>query len=448
MSNWYPSASKAQDFSKKYGGSVIKPNVVVIHSTEGTGWPGYNGGGSAPHFTIMPNFKTKTVSVRQHFPCNRSSRALVNKAGGVETNTLNAIQIELIGTCDPATHKKWGSTQHIFMPEAPEWFLKEVAKLLTWLNKTYPAIPLKDAAIRGWGAYPGSYGNSKYRLSFKEWRNAYGVLGHQHVPENTHGDPGNFPIKKLLEFASGKTPTPPTPPKPPVVKTKRFGRHISINIWGNDGGEGTKTALKRIPTIVKDAVESKGIIIECQEVRSGSQLKLLTEEFAARGFARTGYYKEAKLATFVKRGTVKAVAPVLRKQFVNQNAGQKEGILARTYEANGLKVSFGQQHLDYRKNYDNGRVRQAKEGVKALDALAKKDGALASVLSGDQNSETWVTDKAMEPAGYHEAWDDKGEDHSKKIDHTYLKGAVASSAFARATKSDHKMQITDINVIV
>ncbi|MFD3560872.1 hypothetical protein ACFWVU_14500 [Streptomyces sp. NPDC058686] len=37
--------------------------------------------------------------VRQHFPANMSSRALVNRNGGVETNTLNVVQIELVGTC-------------------------------------------------------------------------------------------------------------------------------------------------------------------------------------------------------------------------------------------------------------------------------------------------------------------------------------------------------------
>ena len=449
MSHWYPKASKTQDFSQKYPGSATKPNVTVLHSTEGTGWPGYNSGATAPNFTARPNFAKKTVDVRQHFPANRSSRALVNKAGGVETNTLNAIQIELVGTCDPATKRNWerkglvAGKDFIYMPDAPEWFLKGVAELITWINKTYPAMPIKDAALRGWGAYPNSYGNSKYRLSFAEWNKAYGIVGHQHVPENAHGDPGNFPIAKLIELSKGKEPTPvPTP------KTKRFGRHLSINIQGNDGKEGTKTALVRIPQIVADVVKAKAIVVDCQEVRSGSQLTKLTEEFAKEGFARTGYYKEAKLATFVKRGTVNGLSTVVRKQFVNQNAGQKEGVLARTYEANGLRVSFGQVHLDYRDNYDNGRVKQAKEGVKELDALAKADKAQASVFSGDMNSKTWVTDKALEPAGYHEAFEDLKKDHTKKIDHTYLKGAVASSAFQRATKSDHKMQITDINVYV
>lgn len=437
MATWYAKASKAQDFSRKYLGSPIKPKTVVLHSTESTGWPGYNAGATAPHLTVMPNFKTKTVSVRQHFPINRSARALENRSGGVETNTLDAVQIELIGTCDPTTHRKW-KTQHIFMPEAPEWFLEGVADVLKWINKSYPSVPLRDAAVRGWTAYPKSYGDAKQRLSGSEWTKAKGVLGHQHIPENAHGDPGSFPIKTLIALTK--------PSKP--GKAKRFGRHILVSIWGNDGGTGTKTAVERIPQIVSDVVAAKPLIVDCQEVRSGSQLKVLTDEFARRGFVRSAYYKEAKLATFTKRGEVDTVGPIVREQFFNQNQGQKEGVLARSYRANGLTVTFGQQQLDRGQDYSKGRVLQAKEGIKSVEVLAKRTEAKASVISGNQNSKSLVTSKAMKPAGYHEAWGDKGKDHVKKIDHTYLKGAKAAAAFERSTKSNRKMQITDINVII
>ncbi|VXC09350.1 hypothetical protein [Aeromicrobium sp. 9AM] len=214
----YPGANTtAQNFASKYVGSTMSPNVVVLHSTEGWDWPSYSGGATAPHFTIKPNFAKKTVEVRQHFPVNKSARALENRGGGVETNTLNAVQIELVGTCDPPTHKKRGTVSHIFMPEAPDWFIQGVADLLKWLHAEWPDFPLKDAAKRGWGAYPSSYGASRYRLSFTEWNNAYGVVGHQHVPENSHGDPGNFPIAKLIAASkAGTKPEPPVDPPPPV----------------------------------------------------------------------------------------------------------------------------------------------------------------------------------------------------------------------------------------
>lgn len=208
----YPTASRSQDFSSRYVGSLMTPNVVVLHSTEGPSWPSYSSGAVAPHFTILPDFATKTVKVRQHFPVNRSARALVNAAGGVETNTLNAVQIEMVGTCDLATSKKWGSTPHVYMPEAPDWYLEGVAHVLRWLADEWNSFPLVDAAPRGWPAYPGSYANGKgQRMTGTEWQNAYGVVGHQHVPENAHGDPGAFPIARTLAFAKGVTTAPPTP---------------------------------------------------------------------------------------------------------------------------------------------------------------------------------------------------------------------------------------------
>ncbi|MBQ1166121.1 hypothetical protein KBZ21_49875, partial [Streptomyces sp. A73] len=73
----------------------------VWHSTEGTSLPSYGGGGSAPNLTAKPDFKNKRMVWYQHFDFDPSARALVNRAGGVETNTLNVCQVEVVGTCDP-----------------------------------------------------------------------------------------------------------------------------------------------------------------------------------------------------------------------------------------------------------------------------------------------------------------------------------------------------------
>ncbi|MFE6719418.1 hypothetical protein ACFVDU_17800 [Streptomyces albidoflavus] len=60
--------------------------------------------------------KAKKLLFRQHFPVDKSARALVNLSGGTETDTLNAFQVELAGTCDPAISAKWTKTgyTHIF----------------------------------------------------------------------------------------------------------------------------------------------------------------------------------------------------------------------------------------------------------------------------------------------------------------------------------------------
>lgn len=216
MTTYSRADHRAQWFADTFPGSLIRPNVVVWHTTETLDWPGYDGGASAPHVTVHPFPADRRLAFRQHFPFEASSRALRNLDGGVETNTLNAIQVELIGTCDLAFKRAHPSA--ILWPDAPDWALEALAHFVRELAETFPAIPLRDAAPRGWLPYPSSFGNERgQRMSFSEWRAAVGHCGHQHVPENTHGDPGNFPIRRLLTFA---TPPPPAP-KPTVVQTIR-----------------------------------------------------------------------------------------------------------------------------------------------------------------------------------------------------------------------------------
>ncbi len=183
---WMPGASRSQDFSRAFAGSTMKPRVAVVHSTEGPSWPGYQGGATAPTVTIS------RTEIRQHFPVNRSARALENRAGGVETNTEGAVQIELLGYCDRKTWSDRGK-KGMFWPDAEAGDLKMLVKFLRWLEAEW-GVPVVDAAPRGWLEYPASYGNSRARMSGAEWVRARGIVGHQHVPENSHGDPGNFPI--------------------------------------------------------------------------------------------------------------------------------------------------------------------------------------------------------------------------------------------------------------
>ncbi len=203
----YPGASLAYFYQDRYGGLQQEANVVVWHTTEGMTLPDYGGGASAPNLTAKPDFTNKRLNWHQHFDIDRSARALVDSAGGAATNRGNAVQVELIGTCDPATMKRWVSqgrkqnSDFIFWPEAPDWALAEVAKFVTWLHENH------DVKIRStvtWKAYPGSYGVSNpNRLTASEWGAYYGHLGHQHVPENSHGDPGNINFARIIEHALG-----------------------------------------------------------------------------------------------------------------------------------------------------------------------------------------------------------------------------------------------------
>ncbi|MGQ4343611.1 hypothetical protein [Streptomyces sp. SAS_275] len=200
----YPGASTAYWYGGKYPGSAMESNVVVWHTTEGTSLPSYSGGAEAPNLTAKPDFTAKRLVWYQHFDFDVSARALVNKAGGVETNTLNACQVEIVGTCDPATHAKWTKVgyAHLYTPELPDWAIRDLAAFTKWANANH-GVPLTSSVT--FKAYPGSYGDNGVRMSASKWTGFTGHCGHQHVPENDHGDPGQFPMAAILNAAKGGT---------------------------------------------------------------------------------------------------------------------------------------------------------------------------------------------------------------------------------------------------
>ncbi|MFJ9038010.1 hypothetical protein ACIRF8_15625 [Streptomyces sp. NPDC102406] len=214
----YPGASTTYWYGTRYPGSAMETNVIVWHTTEGTSMPSYGGGTSAPNFTAKPDFSAKRLVWYQHFDFDVSSRALVNKAGGVETNTLNACQVEIVGTCDPAAHAKWGSTPHLYTPELPDWVIRDLGAFAKWAN-THHGVPLSSGLT--FKAYPSSYGASSVRMSAARWNNFKGHCGHQHVPENDHGDPGAIPMAAILTAAKGGT----VPPQEDDDMPSTLGRY-------------------------------------------------------------------------------------------------------------------------------------------------------------------------------------------------------------------------------
>lgn len=230
----YPGADQTTAwYSGRFSASKIRPNVGVLHTTETMGRPGYDGGAKAPHYTALPVMAKKRLAWFQHYLETESCRALVNAAGGVETNTLNAYQIELVGTCDPRYRKAWsyaGKTYHagvdyIYWPEAPQWALDEVAAFMASANQR---LGIKLVAPK-FQAYPASYGanvraggsTNTVRFTFAGWRNFYGWCGHQHVPENVHGDPGNIDISYLLTAAADLI-----DPTPKPTRVAKLGQEL------------------------------------------------------------------------------------------------------------------------------------------------------------------------------------------------------------------------------
>jgi len=205
MTNYSKADTKTQWFQDDFPGADMNlseaTEVVVLHTTESSSWPGYDGGSKAPTYTAMPDIANRKLIWRGHFPDEKSARALVNATGGVETNTLNCVQVEMVGTCDPKHSVSWdglkAGVDYIYWPDAPYWALRAVADFLADQHIRH-GLQLRTLPFL---AYPASYGANAVRLTGSQWRAFAGVCGHQHVPENVHGDPGDIDIAAILKIA-------------------------------------------------------------------------------------------------------------------------------------------------------------------------------------------------------------------------------------------------------
>lgn len=216
---YYPKADRRiQRFDDDYAGVRWEGPAEkgCLHTTETIGWPGYGGGATAPNFTVRPNFTLRRLEWRQHFPANMSARALQNDRGGVETNRDKVIQVEIVGTCDGrpkspslpkgGAHVQWKikGIPHLYTANPPEWFFEQMADFFVWCNEEH-GIPFEAPKL--WLPYDASYGDSDARMSGAEFNSFRGWLGHMHVAENDHGDPGALDVHKIIHLAT----RPPTP---------------------------------------------------------------------------------------------------------------------------------------------------------------------------------------------------------------------------------------------
>lgn len=241
MAQWIEGIT-AQVLGYTGGTHIDVPPRLVLHTTEGRSWPPYGNGKTAPHFTIQALPMLKALSIRQHIPIDVAARALANSSGGVETNRANCTQIELLGTCDPSFHSKYPDSFAWYDPDV--WALAALGSFLVRLSK------LRGFKLSGpprpFLSYPSSYGSrSGQRMDYVEWYSFNGICGHQHVPENLHGDPGSFPFNKMLELIGNPaTITTPTVPETTLPEDDAMFVYIKgdamapIYLW--DVGAGTR----------------------------------------------------------------------------------------------------------------------------------------------------------------------------------------------------------------
>ena len=155
------------------------PRKGILHTTEGSSIEGalsaYRSKNFTPTFTLGRDLRKK-VRVMQHKPLGIMGSTLANASGGVETNRVALVQIELVGF----------SQKDLWYPD------EEVADALTSLV----------AAVSDEGKIPLKWNGCKRSASC--WSKVAGWMGHIDVPENFHWDPGQFDTKRLMAQSSAK----------------------------------------------------------------------------------------------------------------------------------------------------------------------------------------------------------------------------------------------------
>jgi hypothetical protein len=186
LAPWCP-FSRRNEASDNGGNYIDAPWRGVLHTVEGDRFSPqatYYGHRSWPHFTVVPPGQ-QNEGVWQHLPIDIAARALRNAPGGVETNRARCIQIELVGHAS-------GS---------PAWaddYYRLIARLMRWIESQ--TLMLREGPRQTFLAWntPGlALPTSAHRFPNQEWLGFNAWCGHQHVPENTHTDPGAIDPQRL-----------------------------------------------------------------------------------------------------------------------------------------------------------------------------------------------------------------------------------------------------------
>lgn len=202
---------------------------VVIHTTESPrgSWAGVRNlwRGSSSWGRGLPHFLADGSRYVQLLPLNVAAYTLENKAGGADTNRSGpAIQVEICGYAADGLNDA------------------ELEALGKWLADLVAAGVGIDL-----GQHPRFYGPSDgivlatydapQRLSAAAYQAFGGFLGHQHVPENAHWDPGRLDADRVERIARAHLKGEPEDDMPrftSIIRTKVGSKWALRNLGRND----------------------------------------------------------------------------------------------------------------------------------------------------------------------------------------------------------------------
>jgi hypothetical protein len=178
---WHPTAKRQQleDAGPFTGGG----HKFLVHTTEGStlesAFDTVKAKRSSPHFIL--EVKDGRRRLVQCIPIDRAARGLEHPGGTPETNHANCIQVEVVGFTEFKKAKQLGHLE-LWVPNWSQDVYKFLHLLMVWTHDHF-AVPMRaDHPFIGQPGYA--------RLSGQAFVDAVGLVGHCHVANNDHTDPG------------------------------------------------------------------------------------------------------------------------------------------------------------------------------------------------------------------------------------------------------------------
>lgn len=124
---------------------------------------------------------------------DEAGKALYNAPGGVETNRIPCIQVEINGYS--AEVPQWSE-------DKVRWIGRQVARLVAELQRAGVSINLDPAYQPGaWQIAMSAASDAPQRMSMTQWNSFNGIACHALVPENDHWDTGALDLRAVARYA-------------------------------------------------------------------------------------------------------------------------------------------------------------------------------------------------------------------------------------------------------
>lgn len=197
----------------------------VVHATQSrniaAAVSAYRAAGTPPHVTADPWARRRA----QHIDTDRSAYAVKNLPGGVDTNRVRAVQVELVGFSEDPRHLPASLAPYSLESLTDgdkRWLGTEVFRPIMAAHPIRPVSLTMFGADCGWTL---ARADARQRLSFEAWMACDYWVAHQHVPENDHWDAGALDLATILRYAAPPiTEDDPMPDIPTDAKRLANGR--------------------------------------------------------------------------------------------------------------------------------------------------------------------------------------------------------------------------------